>query len=194
LPKGVKLGGFMEETENVGNGDAVNTPNEEVKVEPQKPEVKTFTRDEVNKMIATEKAKAVDEAKKQAEADRTESEKLAKMKDDEKANYEKVQAEKKANEAIKELNAYKLKDQTSQIIADKKMPSSFVDFFDYNTAKADEIEPKLEKLSVDFNKAVDEALQKKLGEKPPVGKQSNLDPDAWVNNAATVQKSWNKFK
>ena len=184
----------MEETENVGNGDAVNTPNEEVKVEPQKPEVKTFTRDEVNKMIATEKAKAVDEAKKQAEADRTESEKLAKMKDDEKANYEKVQAEKKANEAIKELNAYKLKDQTSQIIADKKMPSSFVDFFDYNTAKADEIEPKLEKLSVDFNKAVDEALQKKLGEKPPVGKQSNLDPDAWVNNAATVQKSWNKFK
>ena len=80
--------------ENITNGNdvAVNTP-EKVEEEVVKEE-KMFNRDDFNRAIAAEKSKLRAELEKEAEAKRTEAEKLARMDEKEKSDYEL----KKANE------------------------------------------------------------------------------------------------
>ena len=74
----------MEENKSLETtAESVETVETEVKEQE-----KTFTRDELNKIVSTEKMKALEEYKAQVEAEKTEAEKLAKMKSDEKLQYQ----------------------------------------------------------------------------------------------------------
>ena len=76
---------------------------------------RTWTRAEVNKMIAAEKTKAVTQAledyKKQVQEEQTEAQRLASMKESERQAEILKKAEERASLAESKLNAYELKEQ-----------------------------------------------------------------------------------
>lgn len=122
------------------SGDKVETP--EVKVE-QEP-VKTFTRDEVNKMINAEKQKEREAILKDLEAKKAEADKLAKMDEDTKKAYEVEQAQARASKAESELNAYRLKDETIRQASQRGVSLGFIDTIDFSKETAESINLKLD--------------------------------------------------
>lgn len=154
--------------ENVANADAVNTASGESndKVVPEAKE-KTYTRDELNKIISAEKEKVKAELIKEAENQRTEAEKLAKMNAEEKHKYELDKANQEKNEALAKLNAYELKDTATKIAREKGLDITLLDIIDYSKETADSVKTKIEDISSIFNKAVEDGINKKLQEKSP---------------------------
>ena len=136
----------------------------------QKEQEKTFTRDELNKIVSTEKTKALEEYKAQVEADKSEAEKLAKMKSDEKLQYQLEKSNKEKEDALAELNAFKLKDKALEIAKEKGLDSSLLAYFDYKTIKAEELNAKIDEISTTFNKAVEKAVNERLKEDTPTTK------------------------
>ena len=136
----------------------------------QKEQEKTFTRDELNKIVSAEKTKALEEYKAQVEADKSEAEKLAKMKSDEKLQYQLEKSNKEKEDALAELNAFKLKDKALEIAKEKGLDSSLLAYFDYKTIKAEELNSKIDEISTTFNKAVEKAVNERLKEETPTTK------------------------
>lgn len=80
---------------------------------------KTFSRDEVAKMIAAETKKAVTAAEEKWRAEKDEAAKLAEMDDKEKADYEKQQLEAKLAEFERKEVLSKMSEQASEILSEK---------------------------------------------------------------------------
>lgn len=154
--------------ENVANADAVNTASGESndKVVPEAKE-KTYTRDELNKIISAEKEKVRADLIKEAENQRTEAEKLAKMNAEEKHKYELDKANQEKDEALAKLNAYELKETATKIAKEKGLDITLLDIIDYSRETADSVKTKIEDISSVFNKAVEDGINKKLQEKSP---------------------------
>ena len=102
--------------------------------------------------------------------EKSEAEKLAKMNKEQKLEYQAQKAEKEKSDALAELNAYKLKEQALKIASDKGLDVSLLNFFDFSTAKADEINIKIDEISSAFNKAVEKAVNERLKEDTPISK------------------------
>jgi len=80
---------------------------------------KTFSRDEVAKMIAAETKKAVTAAEEKWRAEKDEAAKLAEMDDKEKADYEKQQLEAKLAEFERKEVLSKMSEQASEMLSEK---------------------------------------------------------------------------
>lgn len=102
--------------------------------------------------------------------EKSEAEKLAKMNKEQKLEYQAQKAEKEKTDALAELNAYKLKEQALKIASEKGLDVSLLNFFDFSTAKADEINMKIDEISSAFNKAVEKAVNERLKEDTPISK------------------------
>ena len=57
-----------------------------------------------------------------------------------------------------------------KIASDKGLDVSLLNFFDFSTAKADEINIKIDEISSAFNKAVEKAVNERLKEDTPISK------------------------
>lgn len=152
-------GEVVTTTKNVEN---VETSQGEVKKEE-----KTYSRDELNKIISAEREKVRAELIKDEEAKKTEAEKLAKMDADEKHRYELEKAEREKNEALSKLNAYELKEQATKIATEKDLDISLIDIIDYSKETADSIKTKLDNIDSVFKKAVEKKVNERLQEKSP---------------------------
>jgi hypothetical protein len=134
--------------------EKVETP----KVEENKE--KTFTRDEVNKMINAEKQKERQAILEEMEAKKAEADKLAKMDEDQKKSYELEQERARANKAENELNAYRLKDETIRQASQRGISLGYIETIDFSRETAESINSKLdifEKVSkADREKAISE--------------------------------------
>lgn len=128
---------------------------------------KTYTRDELNKIISAERDKLKAELVKEAEEKKSEAEKLAKMDADEKHKYELAKAEKEKNDALAKLNAYELKEQATKIASEKELDISLLDIIDYAKETADSIKAKIENIDGVFKKAVEKRVNERLQEKSP---------------------------
>lgn len=109
-------------SENPDGGD--DTPPAEQNTPPEgKPKGeengKTFSRDEVAKMIAAETKKAVTAAEEKWRAEKDEAAKLAEMDDKEKADYEKQQLEAKIAEFERKEVLSKMSEQASEMLSEK---------------------------------------------------------------------------
>ena len=102
--------------------------------------------------------------------EKSEAEKLAKMNKEQKLEYQAQKAEKEKSDALAELNAYKLKEQALKIASEKGLDVSLLNFFNFSTAKADEINTKIDEISIAFNKAVEKAVNERLKEDTPISK------------------------
>lgn len=144
---------------------------------------KSFTRDEVNKMIATEKKKAIAEYErlaKMTEAERTKERMAQKIRerDKERADFE---AEKKAFEIEK------MKMQTSKELVNRKLPSEFASFL--VTDNAETTKQNLDNFEKMFRSSIENAVADKIrGKNPPMTSTTK------VSNKPTNSKAWNKNK
>lgn len=152
----------QETTKTVEIVDNTVETKKEVKAE------KTFTRDEVNKMISAEK----DKIRKELEAEKTEAERLAKLSSEERLKEQINTLTSERDNATAKLNAYQLKDQTvkdnSEIPVDL---INLIDFNKYNTAEL--VKEELDKIKAVYKKAVETGVNESLKEKTPVTKLSD---------------------
>lgn len=160
------------------NKENVNTGAQE----PAGTENKTQTFDEVlsNKEYQAEFDRRVQKAIETAkgkwqeinDAEKSEAEKLAKMNKEQKLEYEAQKERKEKEDALARLNAYELKDQALDIAKEKGLDVALLNYFDFKTVKAEEINSKLDEISTAFNKAVEKAVNERLKEEAPITKTS----------------------
>lgn len=155
-----------EEKKSVETVD--NSVDNTVETKKEEKKEKTFSRDEVNKMIAAEKEKI----RKELEAEKTEAERLAKLSSEERLKEEmngyKARAEK--SEAL--LNAYQLREQTIKDNSD--IPIDLINLVDFNKDNTAElVKEKLDIIRQAYKKAVENGVNETLKEKTPVTKLSD---------------------
>ncbi len=119
----------------------------------------------VQKSLETAKAKWEAEQ----EAKQSEAEKLAKMKDDERRNYELEQARKKQEEAELKLSAYELKEEAIKManIPETQVDVSLLNLIDFRSIKAEQVEPTIKNIKKVFDSAVENEVNKRLKETTP---------------------------
>ena len=118
------------------------------------------------------------------DAEKSEAEKLAKMNKEQKLEYEAQKEKKEKENALAELNAYKLKEQALSIASEKGLDVSLLSYFDFKTLKAEEINSKIDEVSVAFNKAVEKAVNEKLKEDTPITKVATTTVNKTVARAS----------
>ena len=155
----------MEDTNLETTAESVEKAEVEVKTQE-----KTFTRDELNKIVNAEKSKVLEEYKAQIEAEKTEAEKLAKMKSDEKLQYQLEKSNEEKENALAELNAYKLKEEAVKIASEKGLDVSLLNLIDFKTVTAQKLSENIDNMTAVFNKAVEKAVNDKLKEDTPITK------------------------
>ena len=154
----------MDEKEQVTT-EAVETVDNTVETKKEVKAEKTFTRDEVNKMISAEK----DKIRKELEAEKTEAERLAKLTSEQRMQEEIKKQTERAISAEARLNAYELKEQT--IKDNNDIPVDLINLIDFskdNTAEL--VKEKLEIIKQVYKKAVESGVNESLKEKTPVTK------------------------
>lgn len=113
--------------------------------------------------------KSLETAKQKWEAEQSEAEKLAKMKDDERKNYELDQARKKQEEAELKLSAYELKEEAIKManIPETQVDVSLLNLIDFRSIKAEQVEPTIKNIKKVFDSAVETEVNKRLKETTP---------------------------
>lgn len=139
-------------------------------------ETKTYTAEEVNKMIEDGRKQALEEANKKAEErfqnKMKESERLAKMNEEEKLRYQLEQREKAITEKEKALALAENKNEASKILAEKGLSLSLVDFVVAEDAET--MNNNISLLDKAFKQSVKAEVEKRLGSSTP---KKNLPPD-----------------
>ena len=150
----------VQQNQNVG-ADVPKTFDEMLKESNYQSE---FDR-KVQKSLETAKAKWEAEQ----EAKQSEAEKLAKMKDDERRNYELEQARKKQEEAELRLSAYELKEEAIKManIPETQVDVSLLNLIDFRSIKAEQVEPTIKNIKKVFDSAVENEVNKRLKETTP---------------------------
>lgn len=110
---------------------------------------------------------AIENKMAELEAQKSEAEKLAKMKDDEKHQYELNKANKERDEAIAELNAIKLEKEAIRIAKEKGLDISLLEDIDYSKQTADTISTIIDTKKEVFDKAIEKAINEKYKENSP---------------------------
>lgn len=173
-----------EENKNVNTGAE----------EPAGTENKTQTFDEVlsNKEYQAEFDRRVQKAIETAkgkwqeinDAEKTEAEKLEKMNKEQKLEYQAQKEKQEKENALAELNAYKLKEQALDIASEKGLDVSLLSYFNFKTLKAEEINSKIDEISTAFNKAVEKAVNERLKEDTPITKTATTTINKTVARAS----------
>lgn len=104
------------------------------------------------------------------DAEKSEAEKLEKMNKEQKLEYEAQKANKEKENALAELNAYKLKEQATKIASEKGVDVSLLDLIDFRTITAEKLTENIENLSNVFKRAVEKSVNEKLREDTPTTK------------------------
>lgn len=161
----------VQQNQNVG-ADVPKTFDEMLKESNYQSE---FDR-KVQKSLETAKAKW--EAEQQAK--QSEAEKLAKMKDDERRNYELEQARKKQEEAELRLSAYELKEEAIKManIPETQVDVSLLNLIDFRSIKAEQVEPTIKNIKKVFDSAVENEVNKRLKETTPKTVNANISSNS----------------
>ncbi|MCI8641151.1 MAG: DUF4355 domain-containing protein [Clostridia bacterium] len=163
--------GTTEVTENKSNYEELSKTDKELQ---------SYVDRRVSDALKTAKTKWQEDL----EAEKTEAEKLAKMKSDEKLQYQLQKEKSEKDNALAELNAYKLKEQALNIASEKGLDVSLLSYFDFKTLKAEEINSKIDEISTAFNKAVEKVVNERLKEDTPITKTATTTINKTVARAS----------
>lgn len=129
-------------------------------------------------------SQALDTAKvkwqQDADAQRTEAEKLAKMDAEQKLNYELKKIKEENAKLQSQLNADSLYKQASSIMGEKEIPSSYLELFDFSTETADSIKTKIELIESLRTKDKETYLNNKLKESGYKEKKEESKYDPYI--------------
>lgn len=159
----------MEENINTNNeSGAVNSATANTQ-DTDTNETKTYTIEEVRRMIQSETDKRVTQALKTAEIKNTkkikEAERLATMSANEKYEYELQQREQAIIDKERELTLAENKATAASILADKGISATLVDLV--VTDDADTMHTNIEKLDKAFKDSVKREVEKRLASNTP---------------------------
>ncbi|GAB6702312.1 hypothetical protein BOVMAS03_14770 [Streptococcus uberis] len=161
---------MAEENVTTETKEQVDTQNETVE-QPKQESERTFTRDDIAKMMTAERAKWEAEQADAIEKARSEGERLAKLSKDERAKEE----EQKRLDAItkrERLVAEKeMRIETQTLLVEKGLPLEFIDIVLATTAE--EVKTNIDNLQTIFDSAVEKRVDERLTqEKPRTGNGS----------------------
>jgi molecular chaperone GrpE (heat shock protein) len=132
---------------------------------------KTFTQDDidkiVNKTIARERTKWEKDFESKLTEAKTEAEKLAKMNAEQKADYERQQRETKLTEREGEITRRELRATALETLAEKGLPKQLADILVYTDA--DSTSKSIESVEKSFRDAVEAAVNERLKGDTPKG-------------------------
>lgn len=136
-------------------------------VKPEAPAEKTFTQEDVNRIV-TERLRS---ERERAEKDRAEAEKLAKMNADERLAHEREKlAEREAAIARRELEA-----EAKSMLSDKGLPTDLHALLNYTDAES--VKASVEALSKTIQQTVESKVAERLkGAAPKGGKATTESP------------------
>ena len=150
----------MENTNVNVNEQTTEQSSEQTVEKTQEPTVKTFTQEEVDKMIQKRLSRERKDIEAKIEAERREAEELAKLSEAEKQKklFEKQVAEFEATK--KAFESEKLLNETSKQLASKNLPIEFAEML-----KAQDAESTFENIKIfetKFNEAVERLVNERL--------------------------------
>lgn len=161
-----------ETTEHAGAENSGGDPKESpAGTETQ---VKTFTQEEVDRIIADRLARQAKQSEKkftQKEVDDliseklSEAEKLAKMNAEQKAKYEQEKHEKELADREAALTKRELTATAKEVLAEKGLPAELADIVD--TTSAENCTASIEAIEKAFSAAVQKAVNDRLKSDPP---------------------------
>jgi flagellar biosynthesis GTPase FlhF len=129
---------------------------------------KSFTQEDVTRIINQTIAKERAKAEKAVANAKTEAEKLATMTAEEKAAHEQKEREDKLAAREAEINKRELRATALQTLAEKKLPAELVDVIDL--ADADKCSASIASVEKVFRAAVQKGVDERLkGNPPPAG-------------------------
>ena len=143
--------------ENLENNVVNNEVQENVDVEAK--EVKTFTQDEVDKMISKRLQRERKDIEAKIEAERKEAEELAKLSEQEKQKKLFEKQVREFEETKKAFEAERLLNETSKQLASKNLPIEFAEML-----KGEDAESTFNNINV-FEAKFNEALEKMVTER-----------------------------
>ena len=156
--------------ENLENNVVNNEVKENVDVEAK--EVKTFTQDEVDKMISKRLQRERKDIEAKIEAERKEAEELAKLSEQEKQKKLFEKQVREFEETKKAFEAERLLNETSKQLASKNLPIEFAEML-----KGEDAESTFNNINVfeaKFNEALEKMVTERLrGATPKVATTSN---------------------
>lgn len=149
------------ETEQKENSEAV-TQNTETERK-----IKTYTRDEVNKMMNAEKLKIKQELEAEFSAKQTEAEKLAKMDVEQKLKYQLEESNKALELERAKNNSLTLSNEAKTYAGSKGLPLAYIEDWDFSKESADSVKTKIDKLSELRSKDLEEYMNSKFKQSAP---------------------------
>lgn len=173
------------DNENVVNGEEPKTMTFDEMLASNKDYQREFDRrlaKSNDTFLETKKADWEKEYNEKLEQQKSEAEKLAKMNVEQQLNYKIEQLEKQLQESNSRLNASDLKETTSNILAEKNIPISYLKMFDFNNETADTINAKVELLNNIRANDIQETLSKTLRQESPrnvatkLSDENEIDP------------------
>ena len=151
----------LNNTNNAGATENVETENEGKL---------TFTQEELDALIQKEGDRRVSQALKTAEKKQEqkirEAEKLAKMNEAERYEFELSKREQAIAEKERELLLAENKNEASKVLADRGLSLSLVDFVVHESA--DEMDRRIKILDKAFKQSVKDEVEKRLASKVPM--------------------------
>lgn len=139
----------------------------------------------VSKALETSKSKWENDF----QAKQDEAQKLAKMKDDEKLQYEKEKVEKELNDLKTQLNAKNLKDEAYKIASEKQIPIDYLDLIDFTKETAESINGKITNIAEARTKDLESYLNTKLKEPAPKQVAGSTAKDPFIQG---FEDGWKK--
>lgn len=134
-------------------------------------EGKTFTRDDVAKMIAAETKKAVTSAEEKWRAEKDEAKKLAEMDEKEKTDYEKQKLQEEIDNLKREKTLAEMANTATSMLADKgiKANEGILSFVVKDSAEgtSESVKTFVDLINVE-REAIKEDFEKRLGSKMPL--------------------------
>ena len=169
----------MDETKN-------NVVNNEVQenIEVEAKEIKTFTQDEVDKMISKRLQRERKDIKAQIEAERKEAEELAKLSEAEKQKKLFEKQVKEFEETKRAFENERLLNETSKQLASKNLPIQFAEMLKGNDAE--KTFENIQLFEVKFNEAVEKVVTERLRGNVPKTTTS-------LNSPSITKEQFNKM-
>ena len=137
-------------------------------------EVKTFTQEEVDKMISKRLQRERKDIEAKIEAERKQAEELAKLSEQEKASKLLELKEKELNDKIKAFENEKLLNETSKQLASKNLPIEFAEMLKGNDAE--KTFENIQLFEAKFNEAVEKVVTERLRGNVPKTTTSSSNP------------------
>lgn len=165
-------------------------------------EPKTFTQDEVDRILgdrlAKERTKMEKDWTAKVEAAKTEAQRMAAMTADEKAQHEREQQEKERKDredalAKREaaIQLRELRAEALETLAGENLPKALADCLDYSSADA--CKASIKTIGKTFNNAVQAEVENRLKGKTPAGGMADADLSAAYTKKAEEARARGDF-